>query len=181
MFNLAIASWRCVKGRLRKRGEAWQLFSSPPRETPPHLPCTSTQSLNTLLHCSQRSSLLNYQPASSYLRDPSLSSSPQPAIITSILTLSALQADFAPDTLQRFRRLVKRVSNKIMMEAWSRMLQCSNHGKASVGRLWISIGPQVNSSWDIACFLNAHTTNILGHFKMKNVVNHLRWVEVFVL
>ena len=104
VFILAIASWRCVKGRLRKRGEAWQLFSSPPRETPPHLPCTSTQSLNycALLHtvvhfctstqslnfctllntvahfCSQRSSLLNYQPASSCLRDPSLSSSPQP-------------------------------------------------------------------------------------------------------
>ena len=159
MFILAIASWRCVKGRLRKRGEAWQLFNSPPRETPPHLPCTSTQSWNyctvehfcTLLHCSQRSSLLNYQPASSCLRDPSLSSSPQPAIITSILTLSALQVDFASDTLQRFHCLRKRVSSKTMMEAWSRVLQCSNHGKVSVGRLWISIGPQVNSSWDIAC------------------------------
>ena len=57
VFILAIASWRCVKGRLRKRGEAWQLFSSPPRETPPHLPCTSTLSwnyctlLNTFAHC----------------------------------------------------------------------------------------------------------------------------------
>ena len=125
VFILAIASWRCVKGRLRKRGEAWQLFNSPPRETPPHLPCTSTQSWNyctvehfcTLLHCSQRSSLLNYQPASSCLRDPSLSSSPQPAIITSILTLSALQVDFASDTLQRFHCLRKRVSSKTMMEA----------------------------------------------------------------
>ena len=47
-------------------------------------------------------------------------------------------------------------------------------------------GQIVNFNWASSkqlmryCVL-AHTKNISRDFKMKNVVDHLRWVEVFVL
>ena len=119
-FNLSsfegVAKWpnkpqdSAWQGCLRKCGEACQLFNSSPRDTPPHLPpLPHTTSLTirlllllllvrpllTYLAHTRDWALLNYEAASSLLRDPSPRRPPHPPhppplILTSIPTLPLL-------------------------------------------------------------------------------------------